>query len=168
VPNIDGSDDLSSQMNPQAERELDTNLDTVLGHNYDAPSARGEENSKMEGEDFHEHQSFEASVGEVMDVEEPHQESDCEQWVPTEAEKDAASRLRDMTSSALPRPVIAAKGVKRPRTPTPVDDSVPDLAEIFDNYDTPHSVRISVCRAYASYIASLQPKKPKAAPRKRN
>jgi len=62
----------------------------------------------------------------------------------------------------------AAKAAKRPRSPPPDDDLVPDLAEIFDNYDTPHPVRISICRAYASYIASLQPKKPKAAYKKKS
>lgn len=99
----------------------------------------------------------------------PKPESDDEElpFVPTEAEKDAASRLRQMAVAPRYEPSSpAAKGVKRPRSPLPPDE-VPDLAEIFDNYDTPHPVRISICRAYASYIASLQPKKPKAAPRKR-
>lgn len=85
-----------------------------------------------------------------------------EEWVPTEAEKDAAAvaRLRDLNPPA-------AKVAKRPRSPGPPEDVVPDLAEIFDNYDTPHATRISICRAYASYIASLQPKKPKKAASRR-
>lgn len=116
----------------------------------------------MEGaeEEFPCHQpSYEEDV--VFD---PKPESDDEEppFVPTEAEKDAAIRLRLLAEAPPPAP----KGVKRPRSPLPPDE-VPDLAEIFDNYDTPHPVRISICRAYASYIASLQPKKPKAAPRKR-
>lgn len=99
------------------------------------------------------------------EVPEPHQPSDDEapeEWVPTEAEKDAAAvaRLRDLNPPA-------AKGAKRPRSPGPPEDVVPDLAEIFDNYDTPHATRISICRAYASYIASLQPKKPKKAASRR-
>jgi len=129
-----------------------------------APPGEAEENFAMEGEDFHEHQSFEASVGEVADDEEPVQGSDQEPWVPTEAEKDAEFRLRDL-SEHLSKPA-AAKAAKRPRSPRRIegdDDVVPDLAEIFDNYDTPHPVRISICRAYASYIAALQPKKPRAA-----
>lgn len=109
----------------------------------------------MEGEDFH---CYQEAIDEANEVE-PHQESDEPEedfpYVPTEAEKDAAARL-----AALPK---AAKGVKRPRTPLlDVDDDVPDLAEIFDNYDTPHSTRISICRSYASYLASMQPKKPRA------
>jgi len=143
-------------------RELDTNIETACGFNPMAPwVGPPEENFEMEGEDFHEHQSFEASVGEVHEAEEePHQDSDPEPWVPTEAEKDAASRLREMTKSS------SAKSLKRPRSPRPsldVDDDVPDLAEIFDNYDTPHPLRISICRAYASYLAAMQPKKPRAA-----
>jgi len=145
-------------------RELDTNIDTACGFNpmapWVGPPEEARENFDMEGEDFHEHQSFEASVGEVAEAEEPHQESDPEPWVPTEAEKDAASRLRVLSKGP------SEKAVKRPRSPRPsldVDDDVPDLAEIFDNYDTPHPLRISICRAYASYLAAMQPKKPRAA-----
>jgi len=146
---------------------LDSVIEPARGLNlapWVGPPGEAEENFAMEGEVFHEHQSFEASVGEVADDDEPVQEFDQEPWVPTEAEKDAAFRLRDLTDH-LSKPV-AAKAAKRPRSPCPVeldDDVVPDLAEIFDNYDTPHPVRISICRAYASYIAALQPKKPRAA-----
>jgi len=151
-------------------RELDTNLSTACGFNPDAPWVDGVDREKniipkMEGEeDF---QQYQEAIYEADEVEprQPSSDEEVQDWVPTEAEKDAASRLRAMTKDA-PR---AAKAAKRPRSPEPVDDDlVPDLAEIFDNYDTPHSVRISICRAYASYIASLQPKKPKAAPKKRS
>jgi len=115
----------------------------------------------MEEEDFPAHQPSDDPDGDMIT---PHMESDDEvqEFVPTEAEKDAASRLHDMKA---PR---AAKAAKRPRSPVEDDDLVPDLAEIFDNYDTPHPVRISICRAYASYIASLQPKKPRAVPKKKS
>jgi len=134
-----------------------TDLDTVLG----AMNSQREENfPQMEGEYYD-------PVGHIADEEardaEPHQPASDdeapEEWVPTEAEKDHAARL--LTLKDKP----AAKAPKRPRSPV-VEDDIPDLAEIFDNYDTPHATRISVCRAYASYIASLQPKKPKAAPKK--
>jgi len=146
-------------------RELDTNLDTMVGHNLDAPWVGNKNFPEMEGEDFPCHQP---SDDEPEFYEGPRQEQqdeeDAQEFVPTEAEKDAASRLRALTA-AVPR---ASKGVKRPRSPVARDDDeVPDLAEIFDNYDTPHLVRISICRAYASYIASLQPKKPKKAASKR-
>jgi len=143
-------------------RELDTNLDTVLGTDIDAPWVQ-EKISKMEGEDFHEHQpSDEEPLFQVHPREAQEDEEDVQEFVPTEAEKDAADRLRSMNKEK------AAKAAKRPRSPPVVDDDeVPDLAEIFDNYDTPHSVRISICRAYASYIASLQPKRAKPAPKKR-
>jgi len=158
-------------------RELDTNMSTACGFNPDAPWVDGVDREKniipeMEGEeDFPCHQP---SDEEPEFYEDPRQEQqdeeDAQDWVPTEAEKDAASRLREMTFNdaqvVQPR---AAKAAKRPRSPERADDDlVPDLAEIFDNYDTPHPVRISICRAYASYIASLQPKKPKAAPKKKS
>jgi len=88
-------------------------------------------------------------------------------FVPTEAEKDKAARARAFAASSvpLPPPPKAGKGVKRPRDPAPGvlnDDVVPDLSEIFDNYDTPHKQRVSICRAYASYLSSMMPKAPKA------
>lgn len=149
-------------------RELDTNMSTACGFNPDAPWVDGIDRTKniipeMEGEeDFPCHQPNE----EVSE----HEVSEVQDWVPTEAEKDAALRLRTMSfdGNAIREQPRAAKTAKRPRSPAPADDLVPDLAEIFDNYDTPHPVRISICRAYASYIASLQPKKPKAAPKKKS
>lgn len=156
-------------------REFDTNMSTACGFNPDAPwvdeiDRRKNIIPKMEGEeDFPCHQP---SDEEPEFYEGPRQEQqdeeDAQEFVPTEAEKDAAARLRAMNVDCRVEPLRAAKAAKRPRSPEPADDDlVPDLAEIFDNYDTPHPVRISICRAYASYIASLQPKKPKAAPKKR-
>lgn len=147
-------------------RELDTNMSTACGFNPDAPWVdeidRGKNIiPKMEGEeDFpcHQPSEEEESAGPL----EYGPFEDVQEFVPTEAEKDAASRM--LTLKSAPK---AAKAAKRPRSPPQDDDLVPDLAEIFDNYDTPHPVRISICRAYASYIASLQPKKPKAAPKKK-
>jgi len=111
----------------------------------------------MEGEDFYCYQDPEEDLVEEHqpgdEGEEPEEEIP---FVPTEAEKDAAIRMRDLRL-APPAP----KGIKRPRSPLPEDD-VPDLAEIFDNYDTPYPIRISICRAYASYLASMHPKKPRA------
>jgi len=150
-------------------RELDTNLDTLAGHNLDAPwvgevkkiSRQISKIQKMEEEDFPCHQPSEDEF-QVSPREAQQDEEDAHEFVRTEAEKDAADRLQQLKA---PR---AAKAAKRPRSPSPSEDLVPDLAEIFDNYDTPHPVRISICRAYASYIASLQPKKPRAAPKKKN
>lgn len=141
--------------------EAMTNMETVMGENWDAPFADGASSSsdsleRMLGEEgSQEHDEEEVS----FPCHQP--EEDDEPWVPTEAEKDAAERKR---SAALPRPV--AKGVKRPRSPDPSRqsfDAVPDLAEIFDNYDTPSNVRVSICRAYASYVSSTMPRKKKKA-----
>lgn len=137
--------------------ELETDMATLAGQNLNAPFCvpSFSESDGEEEEGSQEHDEEEVSYP-------CHQpEEDDEPWVPTEAEKDAAERER---SAALPRPV--AKGVKRPRSPDPSRqsfDAVPDLAEIFDNYDTPSNVRVSICRAYASYVSSTMPRKKKKA-----
>lgn len=141
----------------QNHREAMTNLDTTLG-SMNAPHNNLEENLHME-EHVPDHQPS-------WSPEDPdHEEasvapSDEEPFVRTEAEKDAAERL-----AQLPRPA-AKQPAKRPRSPPVDDDAIPDLAEIFDNYDTPKATRISVCRSYASYLASTIPKKPKAKAKK--
>jgi len=133
----------------QQFREAHTDLDTTLG-TMAAPHNQLEENFQME-----EFVSDAQPVDEDYESEEP--------FVPTEAEKDAEERAARVIND-LPFKAPA----KRPRSPAEVvDDDLPDLNEIFDNYDTPKATRISVCRAYASYLASTMPKKP-AAPRKRN
>lgn len=133
------------------DAELDTNINTAVGTNVFGPWARAE-HVEEEGEDFPCHQPEEWSgsgdpegVGSdsVGDVE----------FVYTEAEKDARARL------------AASHGFKRPRSP-PLPPSVPDLAEVFDQHDTTPATRVSVCRAYASYVASTLPKKPKATKKK--
>lgn len=124
--------------------EAMTNMETAMGERFDAPFAEGASSSSdsleplLEGEEeFQCHQPEEDEVP----------------WVPTEAEKDAEQRRR----------VAKTQGVKRPRSPPlpPNFDAVPDLHEIFDNYDTPANVRVSICRAYASYISSTLPRKEK-------
>jgi len=129
-----------------------TDLDTTLGA-MNAPHNQVEENFQME-EFVPDHQPESPPHFE----EDPEPESSSEEpFVPTEAEKDAAERL-----STFKRPA-AKQPAKRPRSPLlNVDDDVPDLAEIFDNYDTPKAARVSICRAYASYLAAMMPKKPKA------
>jgi len=114
------------------------------------------DNLEMEGEDF------QAGGDGPEELPEPHQDDEDErdesevEFVLSEAEKDAISRLAGVSTS-IPR--APAKSVKRPRSPEPYeDDVVPDLAEIFDNYDTPKPIRISICRAYASYLASTMPR----------
>lgn len=150
-------------------RHTATDVSTAVGTDFDHPWVRGEEKfGKMEeghhdeDDEARDHDDAAEELQGLFEDDVPgHQPSDddVEEFVPTEAEKDAAQRAR---AQRLPS---AAKSVKRPRSPPPQDD-VPDLAEIFDNYDTPYLVRISICRAYASYIASLQPKRPKASRKK--
>jgi len=129
-----------------------TDLDTTLGA-MNALHNQLEENLHME-EFVPDHQP--ESPDPILDEEEPSSVSE-EPFVPTEAEKDAAERL-----STLQRPA-AKQPAKRPRSPAlVVDDDVPDLAEIFDNYDTPKEQRVTLCRAYASYVAATLPKKPRS------
>lgn len=127
------------------DAELDTNIHTALGTNVFGPWARAGHAQEVE-EDFPCHQPEEFSgPEEESDPLDP--SGDDVEFVYTEAEKDALARLR-------------ASGIKRPRSP-PLPPSVPDLAEVFDQHDTTPATRVSVCRAYASYVASTLPKKPK-------
>lgn len=55
--------------------------------------------------------------------------------------------------------------------PEPEDESdLPDLHQYFEHFEIPDEKVISMCRAYASYLSSLRPKKPTnafASPRRR-
>lgn len=105
-----------------------------------------------------------------------------EAWVPTEAEKDAAQRANRRPAEnlvaafaerpdhyAVERPAPAAG--KQPRRGLLAEylDERPDLAGYFDEfpYEIPDLERIKICRAYASYLAALQPPKPAAKKRQR-
>lgn len=85
-----------------------------------------------------------------------------EAWVPTEAEKDYAARYVE--------PGKKPRAAKQPRSPlVEYLEERPDLAAYFDGFamEIPPAERIKMCRAYASYLASLQPPKPKAQKRAR-
>jgi len=83
-----------------------------------------------------------------------------EVYVLTEAEKDERQR------ALLRSNATAHKGMKRPRVieyeEEEVDGDVPDLAKYFDEFSPWDPIdnldRIKMCRAYASYLASLQRK----------
>jgi len=132
-----------------------TDLDTTLGA-MGALHNQVEENFHME-EFVPDHQP----ESPIHFGDEQEASSSEEPFVPTEAEKDAAARLSEFKRPAAKQPA------KRPRSPLlNVDDDLPDLAEIFDNYDTPKTTRISMCRTYANYLASTVPKKPQASKKK--
>lgn len=89
-------------------------------------------------------------------------------WVPTEAEKDAEQRAREVLKQ-LP----AGKGVKRPyhRERDDFEAERPDLARYFDEFadfadEILDAERIKICRAYANYLASIQAPKPKVEKKK--
>jgi len=138
-------------MEGQIFREIQTDFDTAVGFNPDAPFV-GEESSSS------------SLLQDEVPGRQPEEGELWEEWVPTEAEKDAAVRAAEKSHLAA-----KAGGVKRPRSPplSPNFDAVPDLHEIFDNYDTPANVRVSICRAYASYVSSTLPRKEKKQKRKR-
>jgi len=152
-----------STMSPRAKAALRSTSDQIEDFLPEL-SRSNLDISQMEGEDFV--TPDRPTMAHGQEGIEPHQPDEDEQdeeevsFVYTEAEKDAMHALERSK---------AGKGVKRPRGSAPIfeedDDEVPNLSEIFDNYDTPHPIRISICRAYASYLASMQPKKPRA-PRK--
>jgi len=55
--------------------------------------------------------------------------------------------------------------------PEDANDGLPDLHQYFQAFDVTEEKVISMCRAYASYLSSLRPKKPTAAyatPRRRS
>lgn len=76
-------------------------------------------------------------------------------WVPTEAEKDVAKRTAIIRTAGK-----APKASKRERSPPP-PRRVARLDTFFDQYDTPLAQRVTMCRAYASFVASTLPKKQK-------
>jgi hypothetical protein len=80
-------------------------------------------------------------------------------WVATEAEKDKAAR--DAARGLVKVSAAAKQPAKRPRERSEPRDVFPNLAEIFDNYDTPDADRVTICRSYATYVASMLPKKPR-------
>lgn len=127
--------------------ELATDITTHTGTDFTNPWADAQDVE----EEFPCHQPEEWSEGADSPVESDG--VDDVEFVYSEAEKDAAKRL------------AASHGFKRPRSP-PLPPSVPDLAEVFDQHDTTPATRVSVCRAYASYVASTLPKKPKATKKK--
>lgn len=90
----------------------------------------------------------------------------------TDAERDAIEqeRKRELLVCRDPEPFSDDDGpsqrpmaAKRPR-----EDflpPMPDLAEYFDEYGTVPAERLKICSAYGSYLRTIIPKKPKAAPR---
>lgn len=86
---------------------------------------------------------------------EDHQPEEEDVFVPTEAEKDVAkSPLRRSNAT------VNQRSFKRERSP-PVPIKSVRLDEFFDMYDTPMALRVTMCRAYASFVASTLPKKAK-------
>lgn len=102
----------------------------------------------------------------------PHQPSwdDEQDFMKTDAERDAeamyerrrALECAEVLDEELPeRP--AGKSLKRPREVDPFDGR-PNLADYFDEFfgvGQLNDERIKICGAYASYLRTLLPKKPK-------
>lgn len=84
----------------------------------------------------------------------PEEVDEPDVWVPTEAEKDVAKPIR------IAHMTVGGKAPKRSRSP-PAPRRVARLDEFFDQYGTPMDQRVTMCRAYASFVASTLPKKQK-------
>ncbi len=41
------------------------------------------------------------------------------------------------------------------------EEAIPDLAEFFDQFELELDAQIKICRAYASYLVSMMPRKPR-------
>lgn len=95
-----------------------------------------------------------------------------------EDEEEEAERERGGQSGTAP----SVGGAKRPRAGSlacfeqlvpsdsdeDVDDERPDLGEFFLEHGTPKREQVSLCRTYASYVASTLPKKRKVGARRRS
>lgn len=95
-----------------------------------------------------------------------------------EPEEDEGERPRLVRSNAF----LGHAGVKRPASyfnlacdeqldgadgsAEPEEEGRPDLGEFFASYDVPRKEQVSLCRTYASYVASTLPKKRKVGARR--
>jgi len=145
--------------------ELQTDFETAVGYHFHGDLVP-EHQPELEDE--------EAPVAAEEDSQ-VEDSSSSDEYVPTEAEKDAeeqaeAFQRRNAIASmaAFKAPTRITTGpkrvppppAKRDRSPAVVDDdSQPNLAEIFDLFDTPVKQRIAICRAYAQYLNAMLPKK---------
>lgn len=97
----------------------------------------------------------------VQEPTEPILDEEVEEFVRTEAEKDAAERAaaRVITNLEQRR---AAKEPMRQRQIMEYIEERPDLNMYFNDfpYEITDQERIKICRAYASYLVSLQPPPP--------
>jgi len=95
-----------------------------------------------------------------------------------EPEEDEGERPKLVRSNAF----IGYAGVKRPASyfnlacseqldgaegsAEPEEEARPDLGEFFASYGVPRKEQVSLCRTYASYVASTLPKKRKVGARR--
>lgn len=96
---------------------------------------------------------------------EPHQPSSDEEERAQTPPMDPEEPFSREPSPKLTHKRVAAKSLKSLKKPRTRDDwaerDQPDLADYFQDFDTPDAKRIVICRTYASYLSALQPKKRK-------
>lgn len=116
-------------------------------------------------------EQVEAFLPEKLFVTDHQPEEEEQPFVPTEAEKDVACsggtcthphhvQWRKDRMAWMATQGVAPKASKRPRSP-PAPRKSARLDQFFDEYDTPLAQRVTMCRAYASFVASTLPKKAK-------
>lgn len=115
---------------------------------------------------------FEAEAEEV-EPRQPSSPPDSDDEVPQDLRRGDAT-----VGFAAPSPIVthkrvAEKAMKSVKSPLKhrncwEESDHPDLADYFDDFDTPNASRIRICRTYASYLDAQTPKKRKVVKKKSN
>lgn len=148
-------------------REMDTDMATARMRNHDAPNAYA--NYGLPRPDP---AAIAPSPGEVQrrTMAEWRVVQDEEDFVPTEAEKDAAALAAARMITNLDQRKAAKEPMRQRRLMDMVEEEEerPDLNAYFNDfpYEISDPERIKMCRAYASYLVSLQPPPPPRATKK--
>lgn len=114
-----------------------------------------------------------AWVQEPTEPMEPVELEEVDEFVRTEAEKDAAERAAARAITTMDQRKAAKEPMRQRRLMDMLDDEPeerPDLNMYFNDfpYEITDEERIKICRAYASYLVTLQPPKPKTVGGKRS
>jgi len=79
-----------------------------------------------------------------------------DKWLMHHPTADYTERAYMFNKMGWPMPRPAKEPMKRPRD----EPEQPDLADYLDGFPIPKKDHVTLCRAYASYIAATLPKKP--------
>lgn len=152
------------------QNEMDTDMATARMRNHDAPVAKPAggpyENYGLPRPDP---AAMAPSPRTLQRRQMAHwvAEEEEEQFVPTEAEKDAAERVAARAITTMDQRRAAKEPMRQRRLmdmleEEELEEERPDLNAYFNDfpYPIPDKDRISICSKYAAYIKSLQPPPP--------